>query len=219
VGARGGVPARPLQLLAELYRLEGENGAARQEVERALEIQPESWRGLYYAGRMAFLDGDLDGGERYLERLRRIPAVETSEPADVYLRALEGEGALARGAAAEARDIFANLVANESLMLDWASTCSSAGATIRDGLVRSELALGRSAEAMAALDGILTSGEERVDHPVIYTEALYRLGVMKLESGRSEEGRKLLKKFLSQWGSADRDLEIVADAKTRLGES
>ncbi|HEY7817313.1 MAG TPA: protein kinase, partial [Vicinamibacteria bacterium] len=54
-GASGGVPASALQLLAELHLLRGETGAARAEVERALAIQPESFRGLYYAGRFALL--------------------------------------------------------------------------------------------------------------------------------------------------------------------
>jgi serine/threonine protein kinase/tetratricopeptide (TPR) repeat protein len=214
-GASGGVPASALQLLAELYLIAGETSAARAEVERALGIQPESFRGLYYAGRFALLDGDEEEAERLKAKLGRLPSVETSAAARVYLRALEGETALASGDAARAREIFEPLVEG-SLMLDWASSCSSAGAAIREGLVRAYLALGRDADAAKALEELLASGAERVDHPAIYTQALYRLGVLKLESGRREEGRRLLSAYLSQWGSADWELESVADARARL---
>ena len=214
-GASGGVPASALQLLAELYLLGGETGAAREEVERALGIQPESFRGLYYAGRVALLDGDADEALRYLSKLARLPAVETSAAAQNYRRALEGEIALAEGDSSRAREIFEALVARP-LMLDWATTCSSSGAAIRDGLVRSYLALGREEDAMKALEDLLASGAERVDHPVIYTQALYRLGRLKLENGRRDEGRRLLTAFLDQWGSADWDLESVDDARSRL---
>jgi serine/threonine protein kinase/tetratricopeptide (TPR) repeat protein len=214
-GASGGVPASALQLLAELYLLGGETGAAREEVERALGIQPESFRGLYYAGRVALLDGDAEQALRYLSKLARLPAVETSVAAQIYQRALEGEIALAEGDSNRARETFEALV-GRPLMLDWATTCSSSGAAIRDGLVRSYLALGREGDAMKALEDLLASGAERVDHPVIYTQALYRLGRLKLENGRRDEGRRLLMAFLDQWGSADWDLESVADARARL---
>lgn len=214
-GASGGVPASALQLLAELYLLGGETGAARDEVERALGIQPESFRGLYYAGRMALLDGDAEQAARYSSKLARLPSVETSAAARVYLRALEGEMALAAGDGGRAREIFEPLVEGP-MMLDWATTCSSSGAAIRDGLVRTYLALGRDKDAIEALEDLLASGAERVDHPAIYTQALYRLGVLKLESGRREEGRRLLSTYLAQWGSADWELESIGDARARL---
>jgi serine/threonine protein kinase/tetratricopeptide (TPR) repeat protein len=219
-GAGGGVPASALQTLAELYQLTGETGAARAEADRALAVQPESWRGLYYAGRMALLDEDLESGARHLETLRRVPAVGSSASARVYLAALEGEMALASGDAARARELFEPLVraSRESLMLDWASTCSSAGAAIRDGLVRTYLALGRSSDAMKELEAILASGAERIDHPVLYTQALYRLGIMKLESGRVEEGRRLLSRYLAQWEDSDWELPSVAEARKRLSD-
>jgi tetratricopeptide (TPR) repeat protein len=215
-GASGGVPASALQLLAELYLLGGETGAAGAEVERALGIQPESFRGLYYAGRMALVDGDTEQAARYLTKLGRLPAAETSAAARVYVRALEGEMALAAGDGDRARAIFEDVVAGP-LLLDWATTCSSSGAAIRDGLVRTYLALGREADAVKALEELLASGPERVDHPVIYTQALYRLGRLKLESGRSAEGRRLLSTYLDRWGSAT-GLESVLDARRLLSE-
>jgi hypothetical protein len=161
------------------------------------------------------LDGDTEQGARYLSKLGRLPAAETSAAAQVYLRALEGEMALAQGDGDRARAIFEEVIAGP-LMLDWATTCSSSGAAIRDGLVRTYLALGRDRDAVEALEDLLASGAERVDHPAIYTQALYRLGVLKLESGRREEGRRLLSTYLAQWGSADWELESVADARARL---
>jgi tetratricopeptide (TPR) repeat protein len=216
-GASGGVSASALQLLAELYLLGGETGAARAEVERALGIQPESFRGLYYAGRVALADDDAEQAVRYLSKLGRLPAAETSAAAQVYVRALEGEIALTAGEGERARAIFEEVVAG-SLMLDWATTCSSAGAAIRDGLVRTYLALGRDEDAIEALENLLASGPERVDHPAIYTHALYRLGRMKLERGRSEEGRRLLSTYLAQWGSADWELESVSVARRLLSK-
>ena len=216
-GASGGVPASALQLLAELHLLGGETGAARAEVERALGIQPESFRGLYYAGRMALVEGDVEEAARDLAKLRRLPAAGTSAGARVYVHALEGEMALAAGDPGRARELLEPLV-ESSLMLDWATTCSSTGAAIRDGLVRTYLALGRREDAIEALEDLLASGAERVDHPAIYTQALYHLGVMKLESGRREEGGRLLSMYLEQWGSADWELESVSDARRRLSE-
>ena len=214
-GGSGGVPASALQIMAELLRIHGTVGAARAEVERALSIQPESWRGLYFAGRMALFDEDIESARRHLERLRGLPATESSLSARVYLRALEGELSLRTGEAARARDIFEELVAG-SLMLDWASTCSSADAIIRDGLARSYLALEDEASAIEALESLLASGAERLDHPVIYTSALYRLGILKMETGRKMEGRRLLEKFLEHWGDSDWELDIVEDARARL---
>jgi tetratricopeptide (TPR) repeat protein len=214
-GASGGVPASALQLLAELYVLAGETGAARAEAERALGIQPESFRGLYYAGRMALVDGDSGQAVRYFSKLASLPAVETSAAARVYLRALEAEIALAEGNGVRARSIFEDLVAGP-LMLDWATTCSSSGAAIRDGLARTYLALGREEDAIEALENLLASGAERVDHPAIYTQALYRLGRLKIERGRSDEGRRLLSTYLAQWGTADWELESISDARSRL---
>jgi non-specific serine/threonine protein kinase len=213
-GAGGGVPASALQLLAELQLLAGDVGAARVETRRALDIQPESFRGLYYAGRMALVDSDVEEAESHLATLARIASSGTGAAA-VYLRALEGELALSKGEAGRARELFEQAL-ESSMMLDWASTCSSAGAAIRDGMARAYLALGREGDAMRTLEAIVTSGAERVDHPVIFTQSLYRLGLLKLEGGRVEEGRRLLERYLDQWGEADWELESVADARRRL---
>jgi tetratricopeptide (TPR) repeat protein len=214
-GANGGVSASSLQLLSELYLLQGDVGAARAEAERALGIQPESFRGLYYAGKMALLDGDREQAALYSARLARLPASSTSAAAQVYLHALEAETALASGNAGRARELFEPL-AEGSLMLDWATTCSSSGAAIREGLARTYLALGREDRAMEVLDDLLASGAERVDHPAIYGDALYRLGVLKLRNGRPEDGRRLLSTYLTLWENADWELENVRDARKRL---
>jgi tetratricopeptide (TPR) repeat protein len=214
-GPAGGVPASSLQLLAELMELSGEIGAARQEVGKALIIQPESWRGLYYAGRMALADDDPDAAEFYAEALRRLPAAAGETAARTYLTALRGEIALVAGETLQALEYFEAAVAMP-LMLDWASTCSSAGAPVRDGLARTYLALGRDERAAAVLEELLVSGPERIDHPVIYARTLHRLGVLSLEGGRERAGRRLLEQLLSLWGEADWEIDIVEDARNRL---
>ena len=214
-GPAGGVPASSLQLLAELMELSGEIGAARQEVGKALTMQPESWRGLYYAGRLALADDDPDAAESYAEALGRLPAVAGETAARTYLAALRGEIALVAGETLQALEYF-EAAAAMPLMLDWASTCSSAGAPVRDGLARTYLALGRDERAADVLEELLVSGPERIDHPVIYARTLHRLGVLNLEGGREREGRRLLERLLSLWGEADWDIDIVEDARNRL---
>ena len=215
-GGSVGVPASALHGMAELHYLNGESGAARIEVERALSMQPESFRGLYMAGRMAQFDDDVEAAARYLEALADLPATESSTSARVYHEALSGELALYSGDVEHAIVSFERAT-SASLMLDWASTCSSAGAAIRDGLARSYLASGDTRRAKETFLTILSSGAERLDHPVIYASTLYRLGVLELEQGRAEEGRRLLRRFLDLWGAADWKLEMVGDARSRLG--
>ena len=215
-GGSAGVPASALHAMAELYYLNGESGAARIEVERALSMQPESFRGLYFAGRMALFDDDVDAATRYLEALVVLPATTSSASARVYHAALSGELALYSGDVDRAVGSFERATSG-SLMLDWASTSSSAGAAIRDGLVRSYLASSDTLRAVATMEAILSGGAERLDHPVIYASTLYRLGVLELERGRVEEGRRLLRRFVDLWGGADWKLEIVEDARSRLG--
>ena len=217
-GPSGGVPASALQLMAELLELSGDTAAAREAAERALAIEPESYRGLYYAGRMALGDDDSDKAVSYLESLDRLASARKSSAASWYREALEGEVALASGDAETARERFESAVARP-LLLDWASTCSSSGAAIRDGLARTYLALGRRGDAREALEDLLASGAERVDHPVLFAQALYRLGVLELESGREAEGRRFLERFLSLWGSSSWELPLVEDARDRLTKS
>ena len=214
-GGSGGVPASALHAAAELLYLDGEIGAARTEIEKALSIQPDSWRGLYFAGRMALFDDDTEAAERYLSTIEDLPAAATSASAQMYLDALTGELALYRGRDRVARDIFEALV-SRPLMLDWSSTCSSAGAAIRDGLVRSYVALGDDERASQAMEDLLASGAERLDHPVIYARTLYQLGVHELESGSRVQGRRLLERFLGMWSDADWEEEMVDDARSRL---
>ncbi|HSF20377.1 MAG TPA: protein kinase [Vicinamibacteria bacterium] len=211
-GASGGVPASSLQLFSELLLLAGEVGAAREQAERALAIQPESWRALYYTGRMAVEDGDETGAREYLTTLRLLVHDGAGQ---IYADALDGEIALATGELERARLLFES-ASGTSQMLDWASTCSSAGAAIRDGLARTYLALGREGEAMRTLETLLGSGPERIDHPALYAKALHRLGVMKIDRGRSDEGRRLLERLVSLWGHADWELSMVTDARERL---
>lgn len=218
-GGSAGVPASALHAAAELLYLDGEVGAARAEVDKALSLQPESWRGLYFAGRMALFDDDADAAVEYAKVLAELPAAGTSASARMYLDALTAEIALYQGDALRARDIFTDVV-SRPLMIDWSSTCTSAGAAIRDGLVRSYLALGDDDGAARAMEELLASGAERLDHPVLYARTLHRLGVYGLESANAVErahGRRLLERLLAMWGDTEWEIPMVEDARTRIG--
>ncbi len=215
-GVTGGVSASAFQMLSELHYAAGELGAARAEAQRALSIQPESWRGLYFAARLAVADDDIEAAARHRRTLSQLRPARTSRGARMYLEAIRGEIALAKGDAAEAAAIFESIMREHSLMEDWASTCSSAGAAIRDGLVRAYLATGDEAAARTALEGLLTSGMERLDHPVHYVQSLYRLGVLELDAGNDANGRRLLERFLEHWGDTTWKIPSVEDARERL---
>jgi tetratricopeptide (TPR) repeat protein len=200
-GATGGVPASALQALAELY---------------ALALQPESARGLFYAGRFALQDGDIEAAARRLETLSALPASSTSESVEMYAVALEAEIDLYRGHVVEAVENLEGLVSSGKLVADWPTTCSSVGAVFRESLVRAYLSSGHKEKAARALEGLITSGFERVDHPAIYVRALYRLGALKMDAGDLEGGRHLLERFLEHWGASTWELPEVDDAKRRI---
>lgn len=217
-GGSSGVPASALQSMAELLYLMGDVGAARAEAERALSLQPESWRGLYFAGRAALWDEDPDAAVAYLDRLAALPASSTSRAARLYLHGLQGEILLEKGDASAARALFEPLV-EEPLLLDWASTCSSAGAVFRDGLARTYLALDEPSRARQALEDLVASGAERLDHPAIYAMALYRLGVLYVEAGRKRDARRWLGRFLDMWSGRAADLPQIESARRLLDDS
>ncbi len=124
--------------------------------------------------------------------------------------------ALAQGRFRQAQAVFEEIVSTDRLLFDWSLGVWSAGATIRDGLVRTYLALGEKQKAAKALEGLLDRDLERLNHPVLNVRALYDLGVLKIESGDQTSGRELLEDFLDHWGNSDWDLPEVEDAKTRL---
>ena len=213
-GASAGVPASALQTLAELYLLSGDVSAAREELDRALSMQPESWRGLYFAGRMALFDDDPEAAERHHRTLEALPAVERSAAARLYRDALAAERALYDGEVASARRLFADVV-SRPLLLDWSSTCSSAGAVFLEGLARAASADEDAAAELDALERLVESGAARIDHPVVYMRAVERLSVLYVERGDRLRGERLLERFLRSWGDSDWELELVDEARTR----
>jgi tetratricopeptide (TPR) repeat protein len=134
---------------------------------------------------------------------------------DVYRDALEAEILLASGKTEQALHLFEGAITS-NLILDWATTYSSSGAAIRDGLIRCYLALGEKEKAAEQMEALLDSGLERLNHPVIYVRTLYQLGLLNLELGDGESGRQYLKSFLDHWGDADWDLAEVRDARKRM---
>jgi tetratricopeptide (TPR) repeat protein len=215
-GETGGVPASALQSLAELLDLQGDVGGARREAEQALALQPESARGLYYAGRYSLRDDDFAAAQQYLRKLDSLPAASTSGSIQMYQSALRAELALFQGDADLAARILRGLTA-KSLVIDWPTTCSSAGALFRDSLARAYMAMDLAERAENAWEELVASGFERVDHPAIFVRALYSIGVAKLERGEPR-GRRYLEQFLEHWGEADWQLPEIEDAKQRLAK-
>jgi len=99
---------------------------------------------------------------------------------------------------------------------DYWAYFASAGGLFRDGLARTYLAQGEKEKAAEALEGLLQSGHERLSHPVLYVQGLYKLGVLKNELGDEPASRKYLESYLEHWEKADRDLTEVRDARRRL---
>ncbi|MEE9229495.1 MAG: tetratricopeptide repeat protein, partial [Acidobacteriota bacterium] len=215
-GLVGGSAASALQSLSELLVLKGNREAAQAEAERALAIQPESPRCLYFAGVFALRNGNFPAAGRYLEKVKQLMSVVRSTSAHLYRDSLEAEIALMQGRPHEAKLLFEKVVGSRKFLLDQATTFTSAGAAVRDGLARTYLALGEKEKAAEALEALLASGWERADQPELYVRAMYRLGMLRLDAGDTVGGSEFLRKFLDHWGEADWNLLEVTEAKARL---
>ena len=215
-GMSTGVPATALISLAELLSLKDSEGALA-EMERALALQPASPRGHYFSGWFALRQGgDIAKAEQHLERLGQMAATASGLSGPMHHDALEAELALVEGDTARALPILERL-AEQNQYVDFTATWSSSGAAFRNGLVQAYLASGDKPKAVEALETLTGSGLERADHPVLFVRALYQLGLLQIELGQLEEGRRNLERFLEHWGEADWDLPEVADARKRLG--
>jgi tetratricopeptide (TPR) repeat protein len=218
-GTRAGVPASALQAAAELLSLKGDLAGARSEAEKALALQPESPRGLYFAARYAIASGEVEAGQAHLARLMLVPGAvveETRSAATLYRDGLRAELALARGRAEEAARLLEEVVSSRSLLLDWGASYTSAGAALRDALARAHRARGEERRAAAAWQGLLGAGMERLDHPALYLRAHFELGRLRLAQGQKNEGRELLTRFLDHWEKADWRLPEVRAARSLL---
>jgi tetratricopeptide (TPR) repeat protein len=152
----------------------------------------------------------------YLQTMNEVLAAARGSATRIYRDALEGEIALARGETEKARASFGKVVHSSEVQSDWWAYVASAGALFRDGVVRTYLAQGEKEKAAEALEDLLHSGYERLSHPVLYVQALYKLGVLKSELGEEPASRKYLESFLEHWGKTDWDLLDVRDARRRL---
>lgn len=215
-GWAGAVRASGFRALAELAALRGDLADAKREMARALAIQPENPRWLFFAGRFAASDGDLGAAQEHLAALRRLLGTTRHVTRDLYHDALEAEIALASRRPEAARALAEKVANSPRRVLDYWSDGSFVSAAFRDTLARAYLALGRKQDAARALDALVNSGFERVHHPVLYVRALYTLGKLQIELGEGARGRDLLKQFLDHWGNADWDLPEVGDARRLL---
>jgi len=207
-----GFKVSALHGLAEILTLKKDFGRAQTEALKALAIQPEGAACLYFAGFYACLNEDLTTAETQLNLLEKVHAGGKNTSSGLYFDALKGELLLSCGSPEEARVLLEDVVGSGMLLKDW----SLKGATMRDGLARAYLALGEKNKAIDALEALLESGLERLNHPVLYVRALYTLGVLYAERGDQAKSREYLERFLEHWGNADWDLPEVRDARARL---
>ena len=176
---------------------------ARREAERALSIQPEAPRALFTAGVFALRVGDLATAEERLDTLKEVLQVAHAKSGDLYRDALDAEIRLVRGETREAVSLLERVVQSDRILYDrWTCHCSS-GAAFRDALARGYTALGDQQKVADTLDGLISSGYERLTHPVLYVRSLYALGKLRLEFGDRAAGERLLQQFLDHWGGAD----------------
>ena len=211
-----GADAHFLHSLAQLMHLKEDAGSAQLEAKRALAIQPECPRCLYFAGLFALMNDKRPEAKKHLETLNVVDTRGRNVVSDLYLDALQGEMVLDDGNAEGARELFEPVVSSGRLLWDGYTGVSSTGAAFRDGLARTYIALGEKEKAVEALEALLESGFERIVHPVLYVRALYTLGVLYGELGDESKSRDYFERFLEHWGNADWDLAEVRDARARL---
>jgi tetratricopeptide (TPR) repeat protein len=215
-GVQTGFVATVHEVLAELHALGGDLTAARAESERAVALQPRHPAHHYHAGRLALFAGDRAAAEEHL-RVLRASTSSRGILAPLYEQALAAELLLADGEADRAREKLTEVVGSGALLHELFASNSSAGALFRDALARACRARWDQAGEIAALEGLVAGGFERLNHPTIYVPALYRLGELYLESGDEDKARQYFERFLELWGAADWSLPEVAEARDHLG--
>ena len=211
-----GIPSAAYLSLADLELLRGDAAAARRMAEAAVRLLPMSPSAHYNAGRIALLDADRAAAAQRLATIRSLKAQSRGTVAGVFERALEAELLLAEGRAQEALRTFSEVVSSGALLEDFLTTDSSSGAAIRDGLARAQRAVWDQRGEIAALEGLVGSGFERLDRPVLYVRALFRLGELHLEAGSESSAREYFGRFLEHWGKADWNLAEVVEAREYL---
>lgn len=213
---QGGHPASSLRALAQLRALSGDLRGAREAAERALSIQPESPRRLYFAGLFALRAGDEAAAEARLETIATLLSRIRSSAGWIYRDALQAEILLSRGQPAAAIGLLEGVLASDALLDDFFVDWSTGASTFREALARAHIAAGDARQAVAVLETMLQTTFERMNHPVPETLAYYRLGLLYGELGNDGEAARHLRVFLDRWGNADRELPQIADARRRL---
>ncbi len=189
--------------LAELLALRGDAAAARAEIDAALAWQPDSPRCLYLGVRHARLRGDIPTVLELERRLQELVVEYGTPTVTLHRDAAAAELALALGESATARERFRQLVQGARLLEDWYVAENSIGPLLRAGLAEACLATGDEAAAAAALDGLISSGIERLGQPVAWTSALHDRALIDMDAGREDEGRRGLERYLAWWGDVD----------------
>ena len=215
---QGGHPASSLRALAQLRALRGDLPGAREAAELALAIQPESPRRLYFAGLFALRAGDEATAAARLDTINALLPEIRSHAGWIYRDALQAELHLAGGDPGAAIALLETVLASDVLLEDFFVDWSTGALMFRDTLARAHVAVGDTQRAVAALEAMVQATFERMNHPVPETLAYYKLGVLHQELGNQQETGRYLQAFLDRWGTADWDLDEVADARRRLAE-
>jgi serine/threonine protein kinase/tetratricopeptide (TPR) repeat protein/TolB-like protein len=203
--------------LADLLAFKGDSHGAQRAAEKALVVQPETPSCLYTAGVFALRASDGPAAERHLRKLEEVVSRSHGPLGPHYRNALVAEMALAEGRPSDARPLMEGAVHSGMLRYEmWTGFMPEV--RLREGLVRTYLALGEKEKATQVLEDLIKE-PHGVVMPVSRLLALYRLGVLRMDLGDRDGGRKYLQKFLGHWGKADWNLAEVRDARARLAGS
>ena len=202
--------------LARMLQLQGDDVAARDEIEHALAWQPDGPRCLFMAAHFARERGDLLEIDARLDQLQRLTERGDDPTASFHEQAVRAELALAEGDAQLARSRYEVLLDAEVLARDWSVAGTSIGPLLRRGLAQSCLALGDGDGALDALEDLIDSGLERLGQPGSWVRALYARGRLQVDRGRHARGRASLEQFLAWWGDVnDTEVDIARGALQR----
>jgi tetratricopeptide (TPR) repeat protein len=194
---------------AEIFSLKGDFAAAESEIASVVDIFPNNFELLFWAGHYALEDNDPESVEVYRARLADLAEQARYPFLSLYVDFLEADIKLKQEDYAEARDLLLHVID----IYDYHYDAGHA----RILLSRAYLGLGQPEEAVDFLENIRPNYREAiVTFPHI--RALFILGKLKLQLGDETAAREYLTRYLSYWGDADWDLEEVAEAKILLAQ-
>jgi serine/threonine protein kinase/tetratricopeptide (TPR) repeat protein len=173
------------------------------------------------AGICETLEGRLDGARRRLGQARELHAA--GRPHEKYwVRALEGEIALASGDPAAAAQAFAaaeparKMYFNRGPGVAPPLTFLANNFVSRDGPARVAIARGRPDEAIVIYRALLTPGPQSKWTAMLEPRYVLALARLLEKTGEREAARTEYHRFLDLWKEADAGLPELAEARARV---